>query len=181
MTTRRTFIKGIGAGLLLPSTWDLFANHMEQYGEPLLIRPKSVTNILYATYWGDDFQFSLNGVNEDYPCPQMSIQKFITDHMGGEDPECWESDDYDDPIGEWFVTEIWPYHYSASARAFYFLSSLDLGLLRDSTETESGYIDFVEGPCPGNDSRFVCADGLGISLLQDKLITYGYDTCVKMI
>ena len=63
MTTRRTFIKGIGAGLLLPSTWDLFANHMEQYGEPLLIRPKSVTNILYATYWGDDFQFSLNGVN----------------------------------------------------------------------------------------------------------------------
>lgn len=175
MTTRRTFIKGIGAGLLLPSTWDLFANHMEQFGEPLLVRPKTVTDILYASYWGDDFQLSLNSVDEDYPCPQMSIKQFITDHAGGEDPGCWESDDYNDPIGDWFVTEIWPYHYSASARAFYCLSSLDLGLLRDSTETESGYIDFVEGPCPGNDSRFVCADGLGVSLLQQRLTEYGHN------
>ena len=59
--------------------------------------------------------------------------------------------------------------------AFYFLSSLDLGLLRDSTETESGYIDFVEGPCPGNDSRFVCADGLGVSLLQQRLTEYRHN------
>ena len=29
----------------------------------------------------------------------MSIQPFITDHMGGEDPGCWESDDYNDPVG----------------------------------------------------------------------------------
>ena len=78
------------------------------------------------------------------------------------------------------MSEIWPYQYSADAQAFYYLSSLDLGLLRDSNEAESGYIDFVEGPCPGNDSRFVCADGLGLSLLQERLIAGGYDTWVRI-
>jgi hypothetical protein len=180
MTTRRTFLKGIGAGLLLPSTWDSFANHFENYGEPLLRRPDSVRHVLYATCWAEDFQLSLNRVDEDYPCPNMPIRKFIAEHADGDDPGCWETDNYDEPIGVWFVEDIWPYHYSADARAFYFLSGIDLGSLRDSNEAESGYIDFVEGPCPGNDSRLVCADGLGISLLQERLIAYGYETLIKL-
>ena len=58
MTTRRAFIKGIGAGLLLPSTWDFFANYLDVHGEPLVRKPKSVERVLYATCWTDEFQLS---------------------------------------------------------------------------------------------------------------------------
>ena len=180
MTTRRAFIKGVGAGLLLPNTWDFFATYLDLHGEPLIRKPKSVDHILYATCWTGDFQLSLDRVDEDYPCPNMSIKEFIDDYLDGYDPDCWDTDDYNTPIGEWFVNEIWPYHYSADAQAFYYLSGLDLGLLCDSHEAESGYIDFVEGPCPGNDSRFVCADGLGLSFLQERLIAGGYNTSVRI-
>ena len=68
--------KGIGAGLLLPSTWDFFANYLDVHGEPLVRKPKSVERVLYATCWTDDFQLSLDRIDEDYPCPNMSIKEF---------------------------------------------------------------------------------------------------------
>ena len=180
MTTRRTFIKGVGAGLLLPS-WDFLVRHNEQYGEPLLRAPPTVDHILFATRWSDDFQFSLDRIDDDYPSPEMSIKDFIVNHLGGNDPDCWETSNYEEPIGHWFVEEIWPYHYSADAQAFYFLSSLEsqLGFIESSTDVHEGYVDFIEGPCPGNDSRLVCADALGVSILQDRLVSIGYNVLIK--
>ena len=77
MTTRRTFIKGIGAGLLLPTTWDLFANHLANHGEPLMRVPKRIDHILYATCWAEDFQLSLDAIEDDLPSVQMPIKDFI--------------------------------------------------------------------------------------------------------
>ena len=179
MTTRRTFIKGIGAGLLLPSTWDLFANHLANHGEPLMRVPKRVDHILYATCWAEDFQLSLDAIEDDFPSGEMPIKDFIATYADGDDPGYWDTSDYNDPIGENFVWDVWPYQYSADAKAFYFLSGVDLRGLSDSSEKGEGYIDFIEGPCPGNDSRFVCVDALGASLLQDRLIEYGHNVLVK--
>ena len=67
MTTRRTFLKGVGAGLLLPATWDFLANHLEKYGEPLLSAPTPADHTLYAIPLGDDFQLSLDTAEDEMP------------------------------------------------------------------------------------------------------------------
>ena len=105
-------------------------------------------------------------------CPRCLIGRIFAD---GDDPGCWDTEDYEQPIGDFFVWEIWPYHYSSSARAFYFLSGLDLGDLCRCSDTGKGYLDFVENPSPGNDSRFVCTDELGANILQDRLNEYGHE------
>lgn len=175
MQTRRQFVKGIGAGLLLPSVWDQLANYLESYGEPLLRPPRAVKDTLYATRWSEDFQLSLNTDEDEMPPASMSIRDYISFFADGDDPGCWYTEDYEQPIGDFFVWEIWPYHYSSSARAFYFLSGLDLGDLCRCSDTGKGYLNFVENPSPGNDSRFVCTDELGASILQDRLNEYGHE------
>lgn len=181
MTTRRAFLRGVGAGLLLPATWDFLANHLEKYGEPFLSAPTPTDHTLYGIPLGEDFQLSLDTAEDEMPPAEMSIRDFIRECAGGEDHGYWHTDDYDQPIGDFFVWEIWPYQYSASARAFYFLYGLDLGTIDSSGETNIGYIDFVEGPAPGNDSRFVCVDALGASLLQHRLADMGYRIAVKLV
>ena len=180
MTTRRAFLKGVGAGLILPSAWDIFANYLETHDEPLMRVPKQVDHVLYATCWAEDFQLSLDIAEEEFPSSEMSIREFIDVYVDGDDPGFWDTKDYSEPIGDAFVWDVWPYQYSADAKAFYFLSNLHLGRLSDSTEVGEGYVDFIEGPCPGNNSRIVCVDGLGASLLQDRLIAYGHNVRVQL-
>ncbi len=179
MTTRRTFLKGVGAGLILPSTWSFFANHLENFGEPLIRAPKVIDNVLYATCWSDDYQLSLDLPDDEPPPADMTIREFR--QSVDSDADHWDTEDYDQPIGESFIWDVWPYHYSASAAAFYFLSSIDLGVMTSSAEVKVGYIDFVEGPSPGNDSRFVCVDELGASLLQDRLIAQGHNVAIELV
>jgi hypothetical protein len=44
-----------------------------------------------------------------------------------------------------------------------------------------GYVDFVWGVSPGNDSKFVNADLLGGSILQERLNERGYNVMVKLV
>lgn len=182
MTTRRTFIKGIGAGLLLPSTWDLCFNFLKQRGEPLLRPPKAVSHTLYATCWAEDYQFSLDRVDTDWPSEDLTLREFAEDFLrGGWAANAhWLADDPESPAFEHSAFREWPYAHSADADAFYFLSDLDLGWFDASHETEEGYVDFVEGACPGNDSRFVTADLLGVSLLQERLNDHGCDVLIQL-
>ena len=179
MTTRRTFLKGVGAGLILPSTWSLFANHLESFGEPLIRGPKVIDNVLYATCWSEDYQLSLDMPDDEPPPADMTIREFR--RRMDSDADYWDTEDCDQPIGESFIWDVWPYHYSASAAAFYFLSAINLGEMTSSAEAKVGYIDFVEGPSPGNDSRFVCVDKLGASLLQDRLLAYGHNVAIELV
>ena len=78
MQTRRQFVKGIGAGLLLPSVWDQLANYLESYGEPLCVPLRAVKDTLYATRWSEDFQLSLNADEDEMPPASMSIRDYIS-------------------------------------------------------------------------------------------------------
>jgi hypothetical protein len=55
------------------------------------------------------------------------------------------------------------------ALAYAYLEPLDIGP-EPGAGSVVGRIDFVNGPCPGNDSRFVSVpDLLSLSLLQKRL------------
>ena len=101
MTTRRTFLKGVGAGLILPSTWNLFANHLENFGEPLIRAPKVIDNVLYATCWSDDYQLSLDLPDDEPPPADMTIREFR--RSVDSDADYWDTKDYHQPIGESFI------------------------------------------------------------------------------
>ena len=47
--TRREFLLGTGAGLLLPKTYDFFANFLAKNGEPLLEKPTDFTQTIYCS------------------------------------------------------------------------------------------------------------------------------------
>ena len=186
MNTRRAFLKGIGAGLILPSTWDLFANHLENHGEPLFRRPKSVEDTLYiVNNFGEDFRVCLNQGNYEWPDPDMSIKEYAAKF--GDDYWYWDHDeeyDFDDdsrPIGEGFAYDFWPCNRSPDSRAYDFLHNKRLGWFDRGSEVKGGYLDFVWGPCPGNDSKFVDVDLLGASILQERLIEHGHDVLVKLV
>ena len=184
MTTRRAFIKGIGAGLVLPHTWDAFANYLENHGEPLLRAPKQFSDVIYVFDIGaEDYRLGLNKAHEEWPDPEMSIREYA--EQFGDHQWYWDHDpDYDDgddnrPIGEGFAYDYWPSNRSCDALAYDFLDARDLGWFDRGHEVAEGYVDFVWGPCPGNDSKFVDVDALGASLLQDRLTERGYDVLVK--
>ena len=95
MTTRRTFLKGLGAGLILPTTWDMFSSHLENYGEPLLRRPQRVDDVLYLFHCGDDYRIALNKIDEEMPDPDMSIKEYASKF--GDNEWHWDCDpDYED-------------------------------------------------------------------------------------
>jgi len=84
-------------------------------------------------------------------------------------------------IGEWVAYDYWPYHRSPDALAYDYLDNLCLGWFDRGSEVNEGYLDFVWGPCPGNDSKFVDVDLLGASILQERLIEHGHDVLVKLV
>ena len=186
MTTRRAFIKGIGAGLILPSTWDVFANHVENYGEPLLRRPRQIDDILYVFNCGaEDYRVGLNQAHYELPDPAMSVRDYAREF--GDNYWYWDHDEeyeYGDenrPIGEWFAYDYWPSNFSPDALAYDYLDNLRLGWFDRGSEVNEGYVDFVWGPCPGNGSKFVDVDLLGASILQERLIEHGHDVLVKLV
>ena len=80
-----------------------------------------------------------------------------------------EATDY---IDEYFAAEYWMRAHSASARAYSYLYCIQFDL-EDTQAKGEGWIDFVDGPSPGNDSRWVEADALGVSVLQSILNQQG--------
>ena len=65
-------------------------------------------------------------------------------------------------------------------KAFELLRYLDLGGLSEHKHRGEGWIHFVDGPCPGNSSRWVNIDRLGTSVLQHKLNELGLPVQVAL-
>jgi len=173
--SRREFLLGFGAGLLLPKRWDFYANAMARTGEPYLAGPKVAEHTLYATNFGEpeglrlflDFD-SMDAAVPDFS--SMTKREFIDVYVSGlsaEDFEC--EDDLDEVVPDWFAFEHWVEGHSPDVKAFELLLYLDLGGLSERNDRGQGWIHFVDGPCPGNSSRWVNIDPLGTSVLQHKL------------
>jgi hypothetical protein len=87
--TRRQFLLGTTAGLILPSFYERAYSLFENHGEPLLIVPKRPEETLYAC---SDFaeppklQLQLGDPGEGPP--DMTIREFCLKYGDG-DPETW--------------------------------------------------------------------------------------------
>jgi hypothetical protein len=52
--SRREFLLGFGAGLLLPKNWDFYAGYLARTGEPYLAVPKSARHTLFVKNCDDE-------------------------------------------------------------------------------------------------------------------------------
>jgi hypothetical protein len=69
-TTRRNFILGTAAGLILPSYYDKVFTFFENHGEPLIEIPKAFDKNLCAVDWGGGIiEFHLGEVATESPGP----------------------------------------------------------------------------------------------------------------
>jgi hypothetical protein len=151
--------------------------------------------IYLKDYFGEgEFRLMLD-TQSDEPTAiyTMTNAEFADEFMGGWDAMCeWLNEDCvdddgnpdpnnplwqhaDDVVNPDLAFEYWVPRYSPDALAYDYLESLDLGLFNNSRSTDQGWIEFTNGVCPGNDSRFVDVDALGASLLQRRLIERNYD------
>ena len=134
--------------------------------------------VLYAVdYTGDGiYQLSLNMRHDYHPDFHMTCREFADRFVGGcKNTSSWyfAEQSPDDFIAYDWAFEYWLRHNSGSAQAYHFLSEIDLKLGKQVDSTQQGWITFVDGPCPGNDSLFVEVDSWGLCLLTEELDNLG--------
>jgi hypothetical protein len=173
--TRRQFILGTAAGLILPSFYDKVITLWENGDEVLLeAPPQADIELLAVDRGGPGLELNL-GDPYDEPVP-LTIREFAQRY--GFDVEtfaeewwgCDQDDiDLDSPMDEWAVIDLWARNDSPNARAYRLLEPLDLG--PDLTGPNAvGEIVFTDGACPGNDYLGVEAPTyVDVSLLQKRL------------
>lgn len=179
--TRRQFLLGSAAGLILPSFYERAFSYFENHGEPLLIAPKHPGEILYACPDFAEVGFRLNLGEPGTEPPEMTIREFCL-AFGEGDPKYWWRDqwlcdddadvddiDMDAQMDPWYVQDWWDLKYSPYAAAYHYLESLDLGPQLKGHKAAGG-LDFYCGGSPGNSFLAVDAmDEVSLSLLQQRL------------
>jgi len=176
-TSRREFVLGTAAGFILPSFYEKVLSYWERTGEPLIIVPPEPKIELFAVDRGFG-AFELNLGDPWAGPPRMTIREFANLYGDG-DPETWyregwcgdenEAVDWDSEMDPNWVLDSWCRTESPNAKAYDLLDQLDLGPTLVGAEAV-GELQFIDGPCPGNDYLAVEAvDQISISLLQQRL------------
>jgi len=201
MLDRRAFLKAAAATALMAPSLEFLRHFLAQRGQPFIETvvangrtAGSPTKLYLNNAFGNgEFRLMLETPNYEPPTFAMSYADFADEYLSDWDDVCDSLnadvvDEYGNPNPrdprwihghqqvneEWAFDQWWPNHLP-DMHAFDFLSPLDLGLFRRSHEIGEGWIEFTDGVCPGNDSRFVEVDALGASLLQRRLIERHYD------
>jgi hypothetical protein len=176
--SRRQFLLSIpaaGAGFILPSYFDKAVDVLAQTGEPLIIPPEECLTELIAVDQGFG-EFQLNVGDPWKEPPRMTLREFIgryyesdVDSYVVENCDGEEELDLDAEVDPLRVMETWALTDSPNALAFGLLYGLDLGADLHGPGAV-GELQFIDGPCPGNDYIGVHAtDALTLSLLQERL------------
>lgn len=186
--TRRQFLLGSAAGLVLPSFYEKAFSYFENHSEPLLPAPTKPGEILYAhTPFGEGYELHLG---EPYvEPPSMTIREFCL-AFGDGDPEAWWREnwlfednipvDMDEPMDQFAVEDWWMLKYSSNARAYHYLEGLDLGPQLSGAKAIGG-LAFHCGAAPGVDYLGAEAiDEISLSLLQHRLNEIGSGIEVKL-
>ena len=171
--SRRQFILGTAAGLILPTYFDKIFAYFENTGEALLEVPQQaeIEMIASSELGGDAYELNLG--NPFQEPPEMTVREYAIRYFGSEAEwlECngYEDDDFDRVMDFWEVIDAWARSDSPNARAYRLLENLDLGPQLTGADAV-GEIQFIDGPCPGSDYLGAHAPSqLDIALLQKRL------------
>ena len=82
--SRRQFIVGTAAGLILPSYYDKALAYLENHGEPLIEVPRSSEIELIAIDWGVG-GLELNWGDPHTEPPEMTVREFAIRYFGSEE------------------------------------------------------------------------------------------------
>ena len=176
-TTRRNFLIGVGAGLILPTFYEAACKHLLANDSPLILPPSKPTIELLAHDYAGNGSFTLNWGDPYSELPDfmgVSWRDFADEYMDGdyewvllanEDDDAF---DLDDTVNPYWAEDHWILKHSPNGRAYDLLSGYDLGLDHQGAQ-DAGQIHFIEGDRPGSDYRGVEADAVGLSLLQHNL------------
>lgn len=194
MISRRHFILGTAAGLILPSYYDKVLAYFENHGEVYLDKPKSHDIEIFALDMEDGtYEFNLGDPHTEPPI--MTVREYARRYYGSEE-EYWnrfgedfggtyedyeestfESFDWDRRMSRYVSDDMWLRHDSSFAKAYDFLEPIDLGTSLQGSEA-AGELMFHDGPLSmiSGDYRGVRTadewyDGSAatISLLQKRL------------
>ena len=171
--SRRQFILGTAAGLILPSYFDKVFSYYENTGEALLEVPQNaeIEMIACSELGGDAYELNIGDPYQEPP--EMTVREYANRYYGGEQEwlECngYEDDDFERVMDFWDIIDTWAYNDSPNARAYRLLEDLDLGPQLTGAEAV-GEINFIDGACPGVDYLGAHAPTqLDIALLQKRL------------
>lgn len=172
--TRREFIIGAAAGLILPSWFDRALAYYENTGEALLEVPRNAgIDMIACSELGIDSGFELNLGDPFEEPPEMTVRDYARRYFGNEENYLYmmelEDEDFDQKMDFWDYVDTWAYTDSPNARAYRFLESLDLGP-QFSGQDAVGEIRFIDGASPASDYLGAHAPSeLDIALLQKRL------------
>jgi hypothetical protein len=170
--SRRNFILGTGAGLILPSYYDKVFTFFENTGEALLEVPHNSEIELIASFDLGD-QYELNWGDPWQEPPEMTVREYARRYFGSVEyySHCCdpEEQNWDRTMDFNEVIDAWARQDSPNARAYRLLENLDLGpnlVGKDAV----GEIRFIDGDRPGSDYLGVHAPSqLDLALLQKRL------------
>ena len=171
--SRRQFIMGTAAGLILPSWFDKAFAYFENTGEALLEAPTNAEiELIASSEMGGGLTYELNLGDPYQEPPEMTLREYARRYFDGEElyAELWPDDtDFDRKMGFWEVIDLWAPQDSPNARAYRLLESLDLGPELTGADAV-GEIRFIDGDRPGSDYLAAHAPTqLDIALLQKRL------------
>ena len=108
-SSRREFLLGLGAGLLLPKRWDFYSDFLAGHGEPYIDQAPLAKHTLYAAHVdGDDglrLQLDFADVNDSVPdFSSMTKRHFISAYIPDYPKEEIEYESHlDEPVDSWYA------------------------------------------------------------------------------
>jgi hypothetical protein len=166
--TRRSFLAGIGAGLIAPKVVDQFWDYLAIHGEPMVPAPRDPVATLFVSE-ADDFLVFMRHMDRRTWADLLALDDYDLLHRA-ETLDYWEITEAQ--LGE----EISPRAYMAWSsrdllvqRAADLLMSLDLGHLHNRADAVGG-VRFQQPPYKSKSWQYACCeDALSVSLLQLRL------------
>ena len=194
--TRRHFLLGTSAGLILPTFFDKAWSYFENHGEPLLVTPRKHDEILYAVDLAgsrrDGFEFLLGAPLDDFPTMTLgefielqydSVKHYLLEYEGYDPEDIEEAErelDLDEHLEDDMVLDFLPKENWPEGRAYEYLSDLDLGPRLESAKA-AGELRFIDERLGGSGYLGVHADNaVTLSLLQMRLNELGERIAIKL-
>ena len=180
--SRRQFIAGASASLIVPSFAERVLAYVETFGEPLLEHSPVTNCIWHALPSEDRSEYILIDTSIPFTRepPDMTWRRFLTISRGP--IESWleeletdwnlTPDQLDDPADRAYTQIWWAAAGGPCARTYQRLTDLAprLGSSLITRGSELGYVALVSGPSPGSWDQFVdVSGGAGLSCLQHRL------------